>query len=164
MVRGLLAQAAMPARPRLPVGKYLTVRPDRVAPVFAGLPDEVRALLRLCDGTRALRALRDEARLPRRVFDEVIRRLLLLDYVTPGVPRPGDWGRVMAWARDAGQPQPAEPPPVRQPSRTASGEIGFEPTLRMDLSMEDFSLEEEAFFSSTIDHLLEPEERGPQLH
>src|SRR5688572_4861534 len=150
----------MPARPPSPAGKFLSVRPDRVAPVFATLPVEVRALLRLCDGTRTLRALREEARLPRRVFEEVITRLVTLGYVGAGFPRPSDWGRVLAWARDPGQPLPADPEPeALPPAHLPSPQMAFEPTVLVDFGLEEFTLEEEAFFARTIDHLLEPEER-----
>jgi hypothetical protein len=164
MVRRLLSSAAMPARPPVPAGKFLTVRPDRVAPVFASLPVEVRALLRLCDGTRTLRALREETRLPRRIFEEVITRLVTLGYVGAGFPRPSDWGRVLAWARDPGQPLPMPSAAEPEAAPPAQDLMAFEPTVLVDFNFADFTLEEEAFFARTIDHLLEPEERGPSLH
>ena len=140
----------MPSRAGLPT-RY-AIRIDRVAPRFHHLPFEVQGLLRLCDGTRPRTSLRRDSALPPRTFERVLERLERLGYVAPVTPpddRQDGRTRVLDWATALMPPSlPAAP------TSAAPLEVLFE-----QQPLGEFSLDEEAFFSRSIDHLLEPEER-----
>lgn len=106
----------------------LQIVPARAAS-FDALPTLVRAVLRLCDGTRPVSAILALSPLKPDATERVLRRLAERGYVVarqqpPPARRPLEQ-RSLEWARD-------------RPGGAAAG----------------FSAAEEAFFQSGIDHLV----------
>lgn len=122
------------------------IRLERAAREFRTLPIEVQALLRLCDGTRSLHELREASDFSPQLFGRVLARLEAQGLIGAPAVGPVDARAALAWTRDVGRPLLAEPAPSPEP----------EPALATPI---DFSMDEEEFFSQTIDHLLAPEER-----
>jgi hypothetical protein len=137
-------------------------QPTRLAAERARLPVEVWQLVCLCDGTRSLATLQAESGLSRRILEAALAKLEKLGVVhrvksrRGTVPAPA---AVLEWAsrRPAKRTVEIE---VELDDTTATGmsELLTEAPLAIE-----FSTDEEAFFSQTIEHLLEPEERftGP---
>jgi hypothetical protein len=106
----------------------LQLVPTRAA-AFDRLPTEVRDVLRLCDGTRALPAIVALSSLPPATTERVVARLIDLGFVAARMQPP---------------PRPRSLTPQGQ--RWARERPGV-PELA-------FSTDEEAFFTSGIDHLI----------
>jgi hypothetical protein len=104
--------------------------PARAAAEFPRLPDEVRALLKLCDGTRTIELICKTSGLGDRA-QAVVARLERLGVISP-LAQPHERPRRLtpqgvSWV----QSELAEPPPPRA-----------------------FNDQEEQFFSSSIEHLV----------
>jgi hypothetical protein len=173
----------MEDRSRHGATRRYAIQIHRAAGEFSRLPVEVQALLRLCDGTRSVRTLRADSGLSPSLFGRVLYRLVTLGLVGPAseqADRPARAARAVAWSREVGSPMPADPLADIDPlGQTVRIELATEdtleiprpdaaelaPALPVEISAEliDFSLDEEAFFARTIDHLLEPEERAIPL-
>jgi predicted transcriptional regulator len=135
-------------------------QPTRLAAERTRLPVEVWQLVCLCDGTRSLSALQAESGLSRRTLDAALAKLEKLGVVhrvksqRGTVPAPA---HVLEWAarRPAKRSVEVE---IDDVTATGMSEIVTQAPLAIE-----FSTDEEAFFSQTIEHLLEPEERfsGP---
>jgi hypothetical protein len=105
------------------------IDPSRAAPRFALLPPATQRLLRLCDGERDLAALASASRMPPSTVTSMLRSLSEQGLVRePAAPSPRKLSpRGEAWLRGA------VPDPVT------------------------FSDDEERFFASSIDHLVQDE-------
>ena len=118
----------MPSRPqpsRAPL-RY-AVQLERAARQFRSLPRAAREILRLCDGTRSLAAIRRASPLEREMTDRVLERLLALGLILSGRPA----AKVVQAA-----PAVEAAPPPGPPTSLA------------------FTDDEEAFFSRGIEHLI----------
>jgi hypothetical protein len=136
---------------------------------FHRLPVAVRDILRLCDGTRTLESICACADLPSDRTKHVLHRLTELGVISAITTPPPRRRRLTPVARSwvsgetppkgvepapAAQPAPAAKPapvaklaPVAQPAPIAKASPAAIPG--------DFSDDEERFFSSSIEHLLE---------
>jgi hypothetical protein len=139
------------------------------------LPLQVQRLARLCDGLRTLPELSAAANLPAERTTQIVDRLVRLGFVsalttaprkrrnTPqtvrkwleGVPEPPAEPVQIATAAPAPAPEPqreperlADPPPA--PAAVAPAPAPAKPTPTEPA----FTAEEDAFFSSSIDHLI----------
>ncbi len=121
----------------------------RAAEEFHRLPSAVRDLLRLCDGTRTLEAIAANSELPAARAEQALKRLTALGVVSVlDVHRPRQRRLTpvgVSWIEGAA-PAPKTPAPAATPAPVAAAPAAHRP---------GFSDEEEQFFSSSIEHLLE---------
>jgi hypothetical protein len=103
----------------------LEIVPSRLAAALGELPTTVLKMARLCDGSRNLEALCSASRLPEEEVTPIVRRLVSLGVVRESAARKPQPLSEKALAWAHGRSQPA------------------------------FSDEEEQFFASPIDHLVE---------
>ena len=148
------------------------VVPRRAASAFDRLPEVARDILRLCDGHRTLAAIRASSPIAPAGTERVLERLASLGLIAARpVARPvrkpltksaSSWiesGPPIPLAK-AQPPAPMiEPPPpsaIVVPLVQAEPEPAPEPALTPEPAPAlRFSDDEEAFFSSSIDHLIE---------
>jgi hypothetical protein len=120
----------------------------QAASEFAKLPTPVRSLLRLCDGTRTLDAICGSGALPPDQAQKVISRLVQLGLVaTRAAERKRSKtlsARTLQWLRTA---ERSEVLPL----------WGSDPSAERLAPGDDdgFSHDEEAFFASSVEHLIE---------
>jgi len=118
-------------------GERFSVVPSKAAALFHRLPVPVRDVLRLCDGTRTVEAIAASTEMPVVRIAPVLERLALLGLIAarrPPEPRRRSLTpQGLSWVQGA-EPDVAPPPAV--------------PAV-------DFSDDEEKFFSSSFDHLVE---------
>jgi len=177
------------ARGPVPSPKRYAVRIGRVAGEFTRLPPEVRRVLRLCDGTRSLARLKADAALPVRTFAQVLSKLERLGYVEPNPPPARGAATSPAplpleplpleplpldpLALDPLASDPLAFDPLALDPLASSDPLASPDPLRSDpmpgleakrapqvVTLREFTEDEEAFFSQSIEHLLEPEERS----
>jgi hypothetical protein len=130
----------------------------KAAPHFHRLPEPVRRVIKLCDGTRTLAEVSQLTDLPRERALAVIERLLAHGVLQPAQDPPRR-RRItpvgLAWLApkpDAIPPAP-EPIPAPLPPPPKPVTVTVLPAVVNDAL--SFSAEEDAFFSRSIDHLLE---------
>jgi hypothetical protein len=140
----------------LPIPGYV-VRLDLAARAYVHLPAPARAVLRLCDGVRTIEAICTAGPFEPSLTLKILDRLVQLKLVTEvrrerrGGPRHGR--RASPMARPASVPLPEEPATTApEPVFVVTERDAGTPKLAME---EAFSPEEEAFFSRSIDHLLD---------
>jgi hypothetical protein len=113
----------------IPTDKPFAVVSSRVAAAYATLPVAARRILRLCDGTRTLEAILAGSTLARERAESIVRRLAALGLISPlaaAPPRKHSLSpRALSWVQGTALPA------------------------------EGFTVEEESFFASPIDHLVE---------
>lgn len=146
------------------------VRIEVLTREFTRLPVDLQTFLGLCDGTRSRGQLEAASGLSAELFNRVIDKLERLDLVTTRKLKPPDLERTRTWlvaamttatttathpTRSMRMPTMPEPEPERPPEPAFLSDcdplgVATDPA---------FALEEEAFFSRSIEHLLEPEER-----
>ncbi|HZS35358.1 MAG TPA: hypothetical protein VFF06_00950 [Polyangia bacterium] len=108
--------------------------PSRAAAEFRRLPHPARNILKLCDGVRPREAIFASSPLPAETTEQVLRRLLALGVLSlRGGARPSPPLAIAPASAPALAPSPSPSPPA--PS--------------------DFSDDEERFFASSIEHLIE---------
>ncbi len=136
---------------------------DRAARAFASLPLEARQILRLCDGRRTLTRIRKDSPIDRARTEQVLRRLEALGLITDLAwsPRADERPAPLAdTAPLAGRPVVL---PLLADASPAAPETTLLPRIPPIVVVEPphpddpFSAEEEAFFSSGIEHLVADE-------
>jgi hypothetical protein len=155
---------------------------ERAALAFDSLPFEAQQILRLCDGHRSLRRIRHDSPIDRARTERVLRRLATLGLITDlaWASRRDDRPAAEVPLPLAGRPlvQPGPELPAPAPELPAPGPellapaspvgettlVVVDPALFVDpaprtqapRSVEpSFSAEEEAFFASSIEHLVD---------
>jgi hypothetical protein len=141
----------------LPIPGYV-VRLDLAARAYAHLPMPARAVLRLCDGVRAIEAICAaspyEAPLTLRILERLVQLKLVAEIRRErrAGPRLGKRTPPVALHRTS-SPIPEEPAETAsEPPFLVTERAREAPKLALE---EAFSPEEEAFFSRPIDHLIE---------
>ena len=137
---------------------------ERAAPRYRQLPEPVRRILRLCDGTRGLTQVVALSPIDAERTEAVLRRLAQLGIITPGQRA----GKAAAQAKatqpaKSQQSHAAKTAPVAQPLKTAPAKAkdakvaAAAPTVATtheSAQVLAFTTDEEQFFDSPIDHLV----------
>jgi hypothetical protein len=142
------------------------VVPRRAAPAFDRLPEVARDILRLCDGQRTLAAIRASSPIAAAGTERVLERLAVLGLIAARQSaRPGRkplTNAAISWIESgasiplamlhaparAVESLPPTPAPIVAGPESEPIVTAPEPELH-------FSDEEERFFASSIDHLIE---------
>jgi hypothetical protein len=143
------------------------VVPARAAEVFRRLPLPVRDVLRLCDGTRTVEAIAATTEIPVLRIAPVLERLASLGVIANKrtseprrrslTPQGVSWIQGQASASPAVSPEDEAPAPVEAqpvPVAAAPPQHVERPTTAPGPT-HTFSDDEERFFASSFDHLVE---------